>query len=101
MTTTDPAVLILRENLRHCAKAVAWLRRSLAQASALQLVAPLSEEQLDVFEALAGRFARVADVLVHKVYRSLDRVELEPAGTLLDVLNRAAKRGILTDIAAM
>jgi len=35
------------------------------------------------------------DLLVNKVLRSLDRVELKPEGTLLDVVNRAEKRGFV------
>jgi uncharacterized protein YutE (UPF0331/DUF86 family) len=35
------------------------------------------------------------DLLVNKVLRSLDRVELKPEGSLLDVINRAEKRGLV------
>ena len=35
------------------------------------------------------------DLLVNKVLRSLDRVELKPEGTLLDVVNGAEKRGFI------
>ena len=35
------------------------------------------------------------DLLVNKVLRGLDRVKLLPEGTLLDVVNRAEKRGFV------
>ena len=54
-----------------------------------------TEKQLESAEAFTGRFARSVDLLVNKVLRSLDRVELKPEGTLLDVVNRAEKRGFL------
>jgi uncharacterized protein YutE (UPF0331/DUF86 family) len=54
-----------------------------------------TEKQLESAEAFTGRFARAVDLLVNKVLRSLDRVELKPEGTLLDVVNRAEKRGLV------
>jgi uncharacterized protein YutE (UPF0331/DUF86 family) len=54
-----------------------------------------TEKQLESAEAFTGRFARSVDLLVNKVLRSLDRVELKPEGTLLDVVNRAEKRGFV------
>ena len=54
-----------------------------------------TEAQLESVEAFTGRFARAVDLLVNKVLRSLDRVELKPEGTLLDVINRAEKRGFV------
>ena len=46
-------------------------------------------------EAFTSRFSRSVDLLVNKVLRSLDRVELRPDGTLLDVVHRAEKRGFV------
>ena len=60
--------------------------------------------QLESVEAFSSRFARTVDLLVNKVLRSLDRVELLPPGTLIDVVNRAEKRGLVaraTDLREM
>ena len=51
---------------------------------------------LESVEAFCSRFARTVDLLVNKALRSLDRGELKPEGTLLDVVNRAEKRGFIT-----
>jgi hypothetical protein len=51
--------------------------------------------QLESVEAFSSRFARTVDLLVNKALRSLDRVELKSEGTLLDVVNRAEKRGFV------
>ena len=53
------------------------------------------EQQLESAEAFTGRFARSVDLLVNKVLRSLDRLELKPEGTLLDVIHRAERRGLI------
>jgi hypothetical protein len=41
-----------------------------------------TELQLESAEAFTGRFARSVDLLVNKVLRGLDRMELNPEGTL-------------------
>jgi uncharacterized protein YutE (UPF0331/DUF86 family) len=54
-----------------------------------------TEDEFDEFENLTSRYARMLDVILNKVFRSIDAVELEDGGTLLDVVNRAEKRGIV------
>jgi len=56
------------------------------------------EEEFDAFETFTSRFARTVDIILQKVLRSIDRVELEDQGTLLDVLNRAHKRGLIDSV---
>lgn len=56
----------------------------------------VDENQLESIEAFSSRFARTVDLVVNKVLRSLDRAELLSQGTLLDVVNRAEKRGFLS-----
>jgi len=48
------------------------------------------------FEVLTSRYARTTDMLVNKVLRSIDTVESEDIGTVIDIMNRAEKRGIVT-----
>lgn len=54
-----------------------------------------SEEELEVFDAFTPRFARTSDILVHKVLRLIDSLEYQEPGTIVDVFNRAEKKGIL------
>jgi len=55
-----------------------------------------TEDEFDTFENLAGRYARMLDVILNKVFRSIDAIELEDGGTLLGVVNRAEKTGIVS-----
>ena len=47
-------------------------------------------------EALTSRFARLNDFLVQRVFRTLDQIELADEGSVLDRLQRAEARGLIT-----
>jgi uncharacterized protein YutE (UPF0331/DUF86 family) len=87
---------LLEEGLADLARARAHLDYSFNQVAPLPDTLPNpTEAQLESAEAFTSRFARCVDLLVNQVLRSLDRAELKPEGTLLDVVNRAEKRGFI------
>ena len=87
--------VLLKQNLEQLEKSMAWLRRSYEIGRKIGIKSEYSEEEFDALETLVSRFARTTDLIIHKVFRSIDRVELEDGGTLLDVVNRAEKRGLI------
>jgi len=89
--------LLLDKSLQQADKAASWLKRSLEKSKAIKITPKLSEADFDVLENLTSRFARLCDILVQKVFRAISAHELEPDGSLIDHINRAAKRGIVTD----
>ena len=92
----DHARSLLQQSLAELANARRHLDYSFQQVAGLsEALEAVTEKQLESAEAFTGRFARSIDLLVNKVLRSLDRVELKPEGTLLDVINRAEKRGLV------
>jgi len=87
---------ILEQNLLELAEARKHLEYSFQQVKDLgDLSKGTGEPQLESVEAFTSRFSRSVDLLVNKVLRSLDRIELQAQGTLLDVVNRAEKRGFV------
>lgn len=95
MTPPDSRVW-LRAALQDLVQARAHLAFSSARVAALDFArAAPSPEELERVEAYTSRFARVVDLLVNKALRALDRHELTGEGTLLDVLHRAEKRGLI------
>ncbi|MEI8312270.1 MAG: hypothetical protein WCH98_16070 [Verrucomicrobiota bacterium] len=76
------------------------MSRSLKRCQKAAGKSGLSPADLDAFEALTSRFARLSDMILQKLFRGLDRIELEDSGTLLDALNRAEKRGLIDSVAA-
>ena len=88
---------LLSQSLVELASARRHLDYSFQQVTGLpDTLQDATERQLESAEAFTGRFARAVDLLVNKVLRSLDRAELRADGTLLDVVNRAEKRGFVT-----
>ena len=83
--------------LGQATKAADWLMRSLAKAVKIDISKPLMEEKLAIFENLTSRFARLCDTLIQKVFRSLNLLELDAGGSMIEMINRAAKRGLVKD----
>ncbi len=52
-------------------------------------------EELESFEALTSRFARLSDIIIQKILRFFDVLDLEEAGTVRDRINRAEKKGVV------
>ena len=82
---------ILCENLKMLIKSKKWLEKSYNKITKINL----DEEEYEPFEALSNRFGRCVDILINKVLRSLDIVELEDIDKKLDIVIRAEKRGFV------
>ena len=89
-------VKILIENLQSMDKSLFWLKRSYNKSLEVDFKNVLNEEEFDIMENLTSRYSRAIDLIISKIFRSIDAVELEDSGTLLDVINRAEKRGLIS-----
>jgi hypothetical protein len=87
---------ILRDNINSLNLSADWVRHSYEQASTIGQKADYAIEEFDKLENLTSRYARTADMLVNKVLRSIDTVESEDIGTIIDIMNRAEKRGFVS-----
>jgi len=94
--TKDRSPELLLQSLAELAQARQHLDFSFGQiAEWPEVMRNATPDQLANAEAFTSRFARAVDLLVNKVLRSMGRVELEPEGTVLDLINRAEKRGFV------
>jgi len=50
-------------------------------------------EQLERLESMSARFARLSDILIQRIFRLIDDIELVGSSTVLDRIYRAEKRG--------
>jgi len=86
---------VLQENISKLNLSAEWIRRSYEQTKTIEQKDTYSIDEFDKLENLASRYVRTTDMLVNKVLRSIDAVELEDFGTIIDIMNRAEKRGIV------
>jgi hypothetical protein len=88
---------ILRENVNALNLSAEWVRYSYEQTAAITPKTDYTTDEFNRLENLTSRYARTTDMLVNKVLRSIDTVESEDIGTIIDIMNRAEKRGIVPD----
>lgn len=84
---------LLREELGVMARAAGHLSVSLERCAGLlgHEVSEVAEQER--LEALTSRFARLSDIMIQRVMRLVDEMELLSGGTLLDRILLAEKRG--------
>jgi len=91
----DEKELLIRElNLLEDSNDV--LKYSYDKCSQIGIKDTYTVEELDRFEALTSRFARTSDILIQKIFRLIDIIELERPGSVIDRINRAEKRGLIS-----
>lgn len=83
--------LLLLEN------AAKILSRSYQTCSKIGIKTSYTFEELDHFEALTNRFARLSDVLIQKTLRLIDEIDLETSGTVRDRIMRGEKKQLLSN----
>jgi hypothetical protein len=98
----DRVAALLRANLEEAARAARSLEVSLSRVAPLLPLTPntlakLDENRKETLDAFTLRFIKLQDALGARVFRSLLAYELEEPGSMLDTLNKMAKRGIAVD----
>ena len=78
-----------------------WLDYSLRQCRNIGIKQEYEPDEFGYWETLCARYSRGIDFLIRKFYRSLDLYEFENQGTLIDIVNRAHKRGLIDDVEEM
>ena len=89
--------LLLQEELQLLDKAADILKYSYDICSKIGGKEDYTYEELDRFESLTSRFARLSDLLIQKIFRLIDEIDLEAPGTIRDRINKAEKKGLIQD----
>ena len=92
---TEQLYLILQKELKLLADATDVLEYSFNKCSRIGLKPAYQPEELESFESFTGRFARLSDILIQKVFRLVDEIDLDTQGTIRDRINRAEKKGLI------
>jgi predicted nucleotidyltransferase/uncharacterized protein YutE (UPF0331/DUF86 family) len=92
---------VLKSNLENLSSSLSWLRRSYDTCLPIGTGHYYTFAEFDHFENLTSRYARTVDLLINKVLRSIDAVELIDSGSIIDVVNRAEKRGLIESVSEL
>ncbi len=76
-------------------KAAQALRYSYDRCNQIGVKDVYSQDEQEKFEALTGRFARLSDILIQKIFRLIDAIDLDAEGTVRDRINRAEKKNLI------
>lgn len=92
---TEELLALLRKELEALDKSIHLIESSYKRCLKIGNRTIYSDIELEAFEALTARYARLSDLLIQKIFRLIDTLELVNEGTMLDRINRAEKRGII------
>ena len=97
MTKEKVNIELLCESLDALTFSILWFKESVEHCSSIVLKSEFSEpSEFEALEALTARFARTVDILTSKVYRSIDKVEMNNGKTLMEVIEFLEKIGVVT-----
>ncbi|RLA24526.1 MAG: hypothetical protein DRQ62_04885 [Gammaproteobacteria bacterium] len=86
---------LLEEQLALLDKSLSVLEYSYKRCTIIKDKSEFNEQDLERFESLTGRFARLSDLLIQKMFRLIDSLDLDDHGTVRDRINRAEKKGLI------
>ena len=76
-------------------KAKDILEYSYNDCKQIEIKDDLPYKEMDKFEALTSRFARLSDILIQKIFRIIEKIDLEPQETVRDRINKAEKKRLI------
>lgn len=92
---TDQMQLLLENELKLLNDARDVLLYSFNKCNAIGKKNSYEPEELESFESLTGRFARLSDIVIQKIFRLVDELDLDTQGTIRDRINRAEKKELI------
>ena len=92
---TDQMQVLLIHELKVLADARDVLIYSFNKCSSIGIKDAYKPEELESFESFTGRFARLSDILIQKILRLVDELDLDSFGTVRDRINRAEKKELI------
>lgn len=88
---TEDLQKLLEKELQLLEDARQVLDYSFTKCSRIGIQSDYTPEELESFESLCSRFARLSDIMTQKIFRLLAEIALEEPGTVRDRINRAEK----------
>ncbi len=92
---TGRLLVLLEHDLKILHDAREVLEYSFNKCRRIGIKETYEPEELESFESFTGRFARLSDILIQKLFRLVDELDLDSSGTVRDRINRAEKKGLI------
>lgn len=93
---SDEELIYLSELLAKLERAQETLLYSNKICSAIGIKSAYSEDEMDRFESLTAKFARLSDLIIKQSIKLIDILDLDEAPeSVRDAINRAEKKGII------
>jgi len=92
---TENLKSLLLKELQLLNDAAHVLRYSFEKCRSIGVKDDYTPDELESFESLCSRFARLSDIMTQKLFRLLDELALDTPGSVRDRINRAEKRGVI------
>lgn len=87
--------ILLSEELHQLQEAADVLNYSYKKCKRILKKKKFSNTDLEALDSLTSRFARLSDLIIQKMFKSIDKANLEGDGTVRDRINRAEKNGLI------
>lgn len=85
---------LLNEHIKLLENAAKILQYSYNNVKNIDINKDCRQDEIDQLELLASRFARLSDILIKKIFRLIEKIDLDDEGTIRDSLNKAEKKRI-------
>ena len=88
-------ISILSEELKTLDEAGRVLSYSFDKCNKIGIKDKYSDEELESFDSLTSRFARLSDLLIQKIFKMIEKTDLDIEGTVRDRINKVEKKGLI------
>ncbi|HVO75740.1 MAG TPA: hypothetical protein VMT35_17055 [Ignavibacteriaceae bacterium] len=88
---------LLKAELAKAEKAAARLKISFDKCTIIGKKKTYNDDELGLFESLTSRFARMSDILIKKIFRLIEKIDLDDNKTIRDSIFLAEKKGLINN----
>lgn len=94
---TSKLIPVLQQEISKALKYQKTLQHSLNKCLAItmQPYDSYTIDELDALEVLTSRFARASDIIIKKLFRVIESIDLEEKGSIRDLINQAEKKQLI------
>ena len=90
-------IAVLKDNIEKISNALISFKKSLEKCESIGIKEMYTFEELEAFDSLTVKFARISDILTQKVLRTIFILLREDNLTFIDICKKAEKHQLIDD----